>query len=150
MRNYIGTKQIAAEPCASAANVAKNEPGGAPGYAVRYEDGYQSWSPKDVFEAAYQPLDAMSFGHALVMLKAGKKVARKGWNGKGMWLILVPGTPAVQPREGSAYAKAGIEACDILPHIDMWTVNADGRRAMLPGWLASQSDMLADDWTVID
>jgi hypothetical protein len=46
--------------------------------------------------------------------------------------------------------KAGITHCDILPHIDMWTVNADGRRAMLPGWVASQTDMLADDWTIVD
>jgi hypothetical protein len=107
----------------------------------------------DAYEAARLNVDPrtnhMDFGDALRALKAGKKVARAGWNGKGMWLIHVPGTAAVQPREGSPYALAGIEVCDILPHIDMWTVNADGRRAMLPGWLASQSDMLADDWTVI-
>jgi len=91
----------------------------------------------------------MDFGEAIRALKAGSRVSRAGWNGKGMWLILVPGTPAVQPREGTIYAKAGIEVCDILPHIDMWTVNADARRAMLPGWLASQSDMLAEDWETV-
>lgn len=92
----------------------------------------------------------MNFGQAIEALKAGQKVARSGWNGKGMWLILVPGQQQVQLREGSPYATAlNAESCEILPHIDMWTVNAAGRRAMLPGWVASQSDMLADDWEIV-
>lgn len=92
----------------------------------------------------------MNFGYALEVLKAGGKVSRAGWNGKGMWLILVDGTKEAQLREGTPYQKAlGEPSCEILPHIDMWTVNAEGRRAMLPGWLASQSDMLADDWSEV-
>lgn len=92
----------------------------------------------------------MNFGQALEALKDGQKVSRKGWNGKDMWLVLVPGTPNAELREGTPYAKAlGVSACEILPHIDMWTVNSEGRRAMLPGWLASQTDMLADDWGVV-
>lgn len=93
----------------------------------------------------------MNFGQAIEALKGGKKVSRSGWNGKSMWLILVPGTPSATLKPGSPYHNAlGLESCEILPHIDMWTINASGRRAMLPGWLASQSDMLADDWSVID
>jgi hypothetical protein len=89
----------------------------------------------------------MNFGDALEALKAGKKVARAGWNGKGMWLVLVPGTPRCELRPGTPYhAALGEGICEILPHIDMWTVNAEGRRAMLPGWVASQTDMLAEDW----
>lgn len=92
----------------------------------------------------------MNFGDAIAALKAGKKVARAGWNGKGMWLVLVPGQPKVELRPGSPYLEALQQSsCEILPHIDMWTVNAEGRRAMLPGWVASQSDMLADDWEVV-
>lgn len=92
----------------------------------------------------------MNFGQAIEALKTGQRVCRSGWNGKGMWLILVAGTPQAQLREGTPYRTAtGLEECEILPHIDMWTTNADGRRAMLPGWLASQTDMLADDWQVI-
>lgn len=92
----------------------------------------------------------MCFGWAIAELKAGRKVAREGWNGKGMWLVLVPGTPAAQLREGTPYHTAlGQSECEILPHIDMWTINVHGRRAMLPGWLASQTDMLAEDWVVI-
>jgi hypothetical protein len=94
--------------------------------------------------------ERFDFGKALEALKAGKRVARAGWNGKGMWLTLVPGTPKAELREGTPYSKAlGLPSCEILPHIDMWTINADGRRAMLPGWLASQSDMLAEDWHVV-
>lgn len=91
----------------------------------------------------------MNFGQAIEALKLGSKVARAGWNGKGMWLILVSGTPEVVMAEGSPYHRAGINECEILPHIDMYTTNAEGRRAMLPGWLASQTDMLSDDWTVV-
>jgi Protein of unknown function (DUF2829) len=142
--SYIGTKEITGW---------HSERDGVPGYAVKYEDGYTSWSPVEAFEKAYRVCDPghanLTFGDALYFLKLGKKVARTGWNGKGMWLILVPGAPGVQTREGTPYHSAGIEVTDILPHIDMWTINAQGRRAMLPGWLASQSDMLAEDWMIV-
>ncbi len=85
----------------------------------------------------------MNFGQALHELKAGRKVARKGWNGKGMWLILVPGSANIKPVAGTPYSKAGIvEEVNIDAHVDMFTANG----SMQPGWLASQSDMLADDW----
>lgn len=90
-----------------------------------------------------------NFGDALIALKDGKRVSREGWNGKGMWLVLVPGTKAVNFTEGSPYQKAGLTHGEILPHIDMYTTNSEGRRAMLPGWLASQTDMLAEDWSVV-
>jgi Protein of unknown function (DUF2829) len=92
----------------------------------------------------------MNFGQAIEALESGKKVSRAGWNGKGMWLVLVPGTPEAHLTANSPYALAlGSNICEILPHIDMWTINAEGRRAMLPGWLASQSDMLAKDWEIV-
>lgn len=55
MEKYIGTKMIEAEPC-SAWKGAGGHKTGDPGYRVRYADGYESWSPKDVFEAAYLPV----------------------------------------------------------------------------------------------
>jgi hypothetical protein len=92
----------------------------------------------------------MDFGQAIRALKNGEKVAREGWNGKGMWLILVPGTPAVNTVEESPYYKAGFLSGEILPHIDMYTTNSAGRKAMLPGWLASQTDMLSEDWVLVE
>jgi hypothetical protein len=167
MQQYIGVKLINSKPMTRLEynqfrgwELPADENGADEGFLVEYVDGgkantpeyagYVSWSPADVFERAYRPCMNMTFGLAIEALKAGKKIARAGWNGKGMWLVLVPGTPDAQLREGTPYRNAlGQESCEILPHIDMWTVNADGRRAMLPGWLASQTDMLAEDWLIV-
>lgn len=93
----------------------------------------------------------MDFGQAIRALKEGNKVARAGWNGKGMWLILVPGSSNIKPVAGTPYSNAGLTAeIQILPHIDMYTTDSTGRRAMLPGWLASQTDMLSMDWLIVD
>lgn len=168
MVRHIGTKMINAKPMTRQEYIdfrgwqlPDDEDGSDEGYLVEYidggggantdaYDGYVSWSPKEVFDKAYRPAGGMTFGQAIEALKAGHRVARRGWNGKGMWLVLVPGTPSAQLREGTPYHSAlGQPACEILPHIDMWTVNAEGRRAMLPGWLASQTDMLAEDWDLV-
>jgi hypothetical protein len=93
----------------------------------------------------------MAFGHAVEAAKKGFKIARSGWNGKGMWVIYVPGTKKAELRAGTPYAKAlpKRKTIEILPHFDMYTINAQGRRAMLPGWLASQSDLDAEDWCIV-
>ena len=166
MKRYIGTKLINAKPMTRQAyndfrgwTLPADENGADEGYLVEYVDGgkgntdhyagYVSWSPADVFARAYRPCEGMTFGQALESLKAGQKVARKGWNGKGMWLVLVPGTKEVNFTEGSPYMKAGLINGEILPHIDMYTTNSEGRRAMLCGWLASQTDILSNDWTIV-
>lgn len=88
----------------------------------------------------------MNFGQAIECLKSGDKVCRSGWNGRGMWLILVPGSKGIRPVAGTPYSNAGLtDKVDIEPHIDMFT--AQGH--MQPGWLASQTDMLADDWEML-
>lgn len=96
-----------------------------------------------------EPRDYLTFGQAIDYLKRGKKIARSGWNGKDMWLILQETTPDVNPYHGSCYANAleGItETVTIDAHIDMYTAQG----TMQPGWLASQADMLATDWKVVD
>jgi len=107
MKRYIGVKAIFAQPMKRQAyndlrewQLPDNENGDDDGYLVEYIDGgapnhsqflgYISWSPKDVFERAYKPTDGMTFGLALEALKRGEKAARKGWNGKGMWLTYIP------------------------------------------------------------
>lgn len=83
----------------------------------------------------------MNFGEALAVLKAGGRVRREGWNGKGMFLFLVPGSTFKvnrPPLLGIFPENTEINYC---PHIDMRT--ADGK--IVP-WLASQTDMLAEDW----
>lgn len=135
MRQFIGTKIVEAEP---AIRQTVKEPCGEPGYRVRYPDGYESWSPKEVFEAAYRPTDGgMDFGMALHALRRGQCIARTGWNGKGMWLALI--------EPGNAHFSKGGARLPMRPCIGMRTATCD----MQPGWLASQADMLADDWHVV-
>lgn len=89
----------------------------------------------------------MNFGQAIEALKSGSKVQRTGWNGKGMWLILVPKSPSIKPVAGTPYSNAGlVSEVNINPHIDMFTATGE----MQPGWLASQTDMLAEDWQIAD
>ena len=96
----------------------------------------------------------MTFGDALEALKSGKKVARKGWNGKGMYLWLKQGITITadmchDPTLKELAAENGGEIMG-LPTICMYTRDSSGRRAVLTGWLASQSDMLFDDWEVVN
>lgn len=74
---------------------------------------------------------AMNFGEALVALKAGARLARDGWNGKNAWICLVRG--------GAEMFGVPVQDC-----IGMRT----GVKTMQPGWIPSQADMLADDWSV--
>lgn len=73
---------------------------------------------------------AKCFGGALALLKSGKRVSRSGWNGKGMWLELQV------PDAGSKMS---------LPYIYMKTAQDD-----LVPWLASQTDVLAEDWVEVN
>lgn len=96
----------------------------------------------------------LNFGQALEAMKAGKRVTRAGWNGKGMYLWLMPAATLKAEWCREPHLKAMAEAnggeIEALGTIRMYTVNAHGRRAVLTGWLASQSDMLAEDWTILE
>lgn len=89
----------------------------------------------------------VDFGEAIAALKQGRRVARTGWNGKGMFLVLVPGSSNLTVDEGRPLALAGVPVgtkFNYLPHIDMWTAQGD----FVP-WLSSQTDMLAEDWLIV-
>ena len=124
------------------------------GYLVKYPDGYVSWCPKAQFEEAGRPVDGMTFGMAIEAMKAGKKVARAGWNGKGMFLWLKPATTIKAEWCKDEMLKELVEANGgemlALGTICMYTHDSTGRKAILTGWLASQSDMLYDDWVIVD
>ena len=133
----------------------QNENGKDDGYLVEYIDGgkpnvpeykgYVSWSPKEQFENAYRTTDGISFGLAVEAMRKGCKVARRGWNGKGMFLFLVPGSTfkVNKPPLLGIYPEG--HEVSYLPHIDMKT--ADNK--VVP-WLASQADVLSDDWMILD
>ena len=95
----------------------------------------------------------MDFGKAIEALKLGKKVTRKGWNGKSMFLWLKPATKispdmCSDPVLKQIVMENGGEILG-LPTICMYTIDSSGRRAILTGWLASQSDMLLEDWEIL-
>lgn len=129
---YYGTKLIEAHEALGGDD-------NRPGYSVKYEDGYMSWSPKDVFEKAYQPLYALSFGHAIEAMRSGQKVCRAGWNGKGIFVKIQ--VPDANSKMTSPYFY--------IDTTGLQTDNSMAPKSLVP-WLASQTDMLADDWQVID
>ena len=92
----------------------------------------------------------MTFGMAIDALKAGKRVTRRGWNGKGMYLWLLPAAQVKAEWCREPHLKAIAEAnggeVECLASIRMKT--ADNK--VLTGWLASQSDMMADDWMLVE
>lgn len=86
----------------------------------------------------------MDYGAALSLLKSGKRLTRKGWNGKGMFIFLVPSSTFIVNRP----PLLGIypEGTRIVynAHIDIKSV--DGH---ITPWLASQTDQLAEDWVIV-
>lgn len=95
-------------------------------------------------------MEKMNFGAAIEALKNGKKVSRIGWNGKGMYIWLVPGTTiksewCKEHHLKSIAEKNGgeIEALGVIRMI-----TAD--KKILTGWLASQTDMLSEDWIIVN
>ena len=146
MKTYIGTKVIEAKPMNRGdynkyrgREIPTDENPTDNGYLVKYPDGYESWSPAEVFEEAYRAFDdGMNFGHAIELMKKGLKVARKGWNGKGMYLFLAQGENLTTCLSEGDF-KCASSVC-------MKTAQNN----ICVGWLASQADMLADDWMVVD
>ena len=139
MKRYIGTKIIHAVPEVHGET-------GREGYVVRYADGYESWSPKEAFEEAYRACNAMSFGLAIEALKKGHKVARRGWNGKGMFLYYVPA--AAYPAQRNALGTmVGVFPDDMVPYC-AYIAMKTAQDNVVP-WLASQTDMLSDDWEIV-
>jgi hypothetical protein len=163
MKTYIGTKIINAKPMNRADyNVFRgwqlpaDENGADEGYLVEYTDGgqgntvaykgYVSWSPKEQFEKAYRETAGLTFGLALEALQLGHKVARAGWNGKGMFLYYVPANtyPASRNEHGT---MLGVFEGDMVPY-GAYIAMKTAQNNVVP-WLASQTDVLAEDWSVV-
>jgi hypothetical protein len=159
---FIGTKIITAEPMTRAAYVAfrgwplpADENGADEGYLVEYEPdgkpnvsgraGYVTWTPKHAFDAAYRPCSAMPFGLAIEALKRGARVARAGWNGKGMFVYLVP--PASYPVQTGA-AKAHFGEGSMVPYNAYLALK--GVDDTVSTWAPSGSDALAEDWLIVE
>lgn len=156
MKKYIGTKIIEASPAIRKGGKVYDANESIPrsmepveeGYKVRYSDGYESFSPKDVFEEAYRLIDGMNFGLAIEAAKQGKKITRRGWNGKGMWVICRSGYPDGIPCNKNTADAVGIPEGTLFkvrPYLQMKCVDDTFQM-----WLASQSDILAEDWEIVE
>ncbi len=95
----------------------------------------------------------LNFGDAVTALKSGKRVARTGWNGKGMFLFLLPAADKIPTKvindpalRAVIESEVGGETFDALGSIRMFTAD----KKILTGWLASQTDILAEDWQILD
>lgn len=136
-----------------------------PGFLVEYVDGgqsnhpnhegYISWSPEHVFKSAYASNGNWDFGQALTMLKRGHKLQRKGWNGKGMFIVYMEPLYLPPYNTTDTHRKVNDRTAkwigedtplDCQPYIAMFTAD----KKWQPGWLASQTDMLAEDWQLAD
>ncbi len=81
----------------------------------------------------------MDFGEAIKALKEDKKVARKGWNGKDMFIFLASGDDLT----------SCICSKDMPPCTDSICMKT-AQNTIVVGWLASQTDMLAEDWQIVE
>ena len=140
---YLGTKMIEAEPMTRGDynvyrgwQIPENENPEDEGYLITQDGGYITWSPKDVFEEAYRESDAMTFGLAIEAMKKGKKVKRKGW---------IDGF--LQIATGITYKAVDGETLECGCNAIVFIV---GTSAVQTEWLASQVDMLAEDWMLVD
>jgi hypothetical protein len=161
MKQYIGTKIISAEPVnlidAESRLGRKIKPGNEPGYLVEYEDGYVSWSPKDVFVKAYRPTDGMTFGLAIEAMRAGNKVARTGWNGieQGKTLFIVYMEPLYLPPYNTTDTARKVNDRTARWIGEETPLDSQAYFALFnngkwqPGWVPSVSDCLADDWMIV-
>ena len=149
MKKYVGTKQIVARPMTRGDynnyrgwQIPAEENPADEGYLVRYSDGYESWSPEKQFNEAYRPCDNMTFGIAIEMIKRGFKVARKGWNGKKQYIQLATAI-SYKSMDGDVvnceHESIGNKAIAFV-----------GTSGVQMGWLASQADMLAEDWVIVE
>ena len=155
MKKYIGTKIINAKPITRLEynqfrewELPTDENGDDAGMLVEYIDGgkanteeyngYVSWSPLDVFNKEYKVTSGMTFGDALNALKLGSIVARKGWNGKGIFIALQ--IPTDLSKMTSPYIY--------IDTTGLQTDNPNAPKSLVP-WLASQTDILSEDWVII-
>ena len=161
MEKYIGTKIIQAREMTREEynfyrgwKLPDDEEGTDEGYLVEYLDGgkpnhidhggYISWSPKEQFDNAYRPLNDLTFGEALEGLKAGLKIARKGWNGKGMFAYYVP---AAKYKALTSVAMDMAFDNNLIPYrayIALKTAQGD-----VATWAPYTSDTLAEDWEIV-
>lgn len=122
------------------------------GYKVVYSDGYVSWRPKDKFDAVSIPCaeGCVPFGYAITeCVYHGKRITRKGWNGEGQFVRF---EDVMAFEDGKVHTEennpgVGVESQCLVFHFKN---RHTGETGIQVGWLASQGDMKANDWIVLE
>lgn len=122
------------------------------GYKVVYSDGYVSWCPKDKFDAVSVSCaeGCVPFGYAIAECQYhGKRITRKGWNGEGQFVRFEDvtawerGSGQIAVNDGNAPIRS---SCLVFHFKNRHT----GETGVQVGWLASQADLQAKDWVILD
>lgn len=152
MKKYVRVNIVDAEPMTRGEynrfrgwTIPANENPNDDGFVIYYrkgkEDEYVSWCPKHQFDEVSREVEGLSFGMAIEAIKQGCKVARKGWNGKSQYLTI--GTEFTYVDCNGKHDAVHQTSCRaaIIFH---------GTFGEQVGWLASQADMLSDDWMIVE
>lgn len=124
------------------------------GYLVQYPDGYVSWCPKAQFETAAIPAEnGLPYGYAMLLCRYfGKKIQRVNWNGQGQYVVyqdcatLFPLTPEQRKEASPEPMIEATSSCYVFHFVNRKT----GETGIQVGWLASQADMAASDWVIVE
>lgn len=163
MQQFIGTKVVLAVPMTVGQAIreygvrlspdpsGKDRQDDEQGYLVEYENRYRSWSPKDVFDAAYRPVEDMAFSQALEAVMIGRRVCRAYWLEWDMWIAAsntksfdVQADDLWSPHNKTLAMLTG-GSVSVMPTITMKT----GFNNVVMGWLPNHSDLFAKDWMIL-
>ena len=112
-------------------------------YTDENNNQYTQFMSATDFELMCKPADCMAFGDAIEAMKHGERVSRHRWNGTGMYVFLAHEPDFVTDADISEFDQQEVEVCDVL-------VMKTAQNAFQLGWLASQADMLAEDWYIVE
>lgn len=154
MIKYIRSHIVEAEPMTRGDynkhrgwEIPANENPSDEGYHVVYPDGYESWCPKAQFEAAGRPIDGMTFGQAIDACRyRGAKIQRKNWNGEGQFVRFEYITAYEDGGRAYPDERTFGSDCFVFHFVNRKT----GETGIQVGWLASQADMYASDWRIVE
>ena len=107
------------------------------------DDLYPQFMKTEDFEAMCRPADSMAFGDALEAMKHGERVARAGWNGKDMYIFIACEPDFTTDADISALDNQEVAVGDVI-------AMKTAQDSFQLGWLASQADMLAEDWYIVE
>lgn len=157
MQKYIRSHIVEAKPCTlgeweQETGRTWNEPDRPrteEGYKCDYPSGYSGWCPKGEFDKVSRPIDGMTFGQAIDTCRyTGAKIQRKNWNGQGQYVEFRHVATLLED-ESDAIIDEGNER-DYFAFVFHFVNRKTGETGIQVGWLASQADMAASDWVIVD